>query len=393
MEIGGGIGQVEIADLALDGQRRLRELVLAHLGEQPIDLEIADPGIVAEDAVGLEILVHHRRGDGPVFVQVDLERCAAAIDPLVVEVLFLKPAVVDRDVGDRACEDVIAAAPEHIVDVARVLLVEGDPAEGDIVADRKVDHSVELAADAAMRDLVDLSVEAARGHPELGLVGDDADGAGLARGAVERALRPREAFDPGDVVDMDIERPADGRHRLFVEVGADARQRARVVAVAAGRDPAHVDGGQAGLGGLEADRRQLLGIILEVGDVELVEAAGADRLNRDRNVLKVFLALGRGDDDFGRVLGLSVTGDLILRGRGGVARFRRRGCDLGKGRCCERGGREQADYKPIERARHVFFPCQPQTRLHLASLGQGCVNGASGNAHRLCQWRCNPAAQ
>jgi hypothetical protein len=44
-----------------------------------------------------------------------------------------------------------------------------------------------------------------------------------------------------------------------------------VVAVAAGRDAAHVDDGDARLGGLEADRRQLLGIFLEVRDVELVE--------------------------------------------------------------------------------------------------------------------------
>ena len=40
---------------------------------------------------------------------------------------------------------------------------------------------------------------------------------------------------------MDVERAADRRDRLLVEIGADRRQRARVVAVAAGRDAAHVD--------------------------------------------------------------------------------------------------------------------------------------------------------
>ena len=85
----------------------------------------------------------------------------------------------------------------------------------------------EPAAHAAMRDLVDLAVDAAGGDAELGLVGDDADRAGLARGAVERALRAGEALDPGDVVDVDVERAADGRDRLLVEIGADRGQRAR----------------------------------------------------------------------------------------------------------------------------------------------------------------------
>ena len=52
---------------------------------------------------------------------------------------------------------------------------------------------------------------------------------------------------------------------------------------------------------LEADRRKLLGIILEVRDVELVEPAGADRLDADRDVLEILLALVRGDDDLGLV--------------------------------------------------------------------------------------------
>ena len=56
-----------------------------------------------------------------------------------------------------------------------------------------------------------------------------------------------------------------------------------------------------GCGRLEADRRQLLGILLEVRDVELVEPLRADRLDADRDVLEILLALGRGDDDLGLV--------------------------------------------------------------------------------------------
>ena len=94
-----------------------------------------------------------------------------------------------------------------------------------LVGDRQVDHAFELAADAAVSDRVELAVDAPVGHAELGLVGDDADRARFARGAVERALRAGEALDPGDVVDVDVERSADRRDRLLVEIDADRRQR------------------------------------------------------------------------------------------------------------------------------------------------------------------------
>ena len=170
------------------------------------------------------------------------------------------------------------------------------------LADRQVDHAFELAAHAAVSDRVELAIDAAGGDAKLGLVGDDADRAGFARRAVERALRAGEALDAGDVVDVDVERSADRRDRLLVEIGADRRQRAGVVAVAAAsRRRACRRSCTPGCGGLEADRRQLLGIILEVRDVQLVEPPRADRLDADRHVLEILLALGRGDDDLGLV--------------------------------------------------------------------------------------------
>jgi len=84
-----------------------------------------------------------------------------------------------------------------------------------------------------------------------------------------------------------------------------------VVAVAAGRDAAHVDNGKARRGGLITDRGQLLGVILEVRDVQLVETAGADGLDRDRHILEIFLALLGGDDDFRIVRYHPVLGDLL----------------------------------------------------------------------------------
>ena len=55
-----------------------------------------------------------------------------------------------------------------------------------------------------MRDGVDLTVDPSARYSKLGLVGNDADGARLARCAVQSALRAGEALDPGDVVDVDV---------------------------------------------------------------------------------------------------------------------------------------------------------------------------------------------
>jgi len=92
-----------------------------------------------------------------------------------------------------------------------------------------------------MRDLVELQVHLTIGAGKVGLVGDDANGAGLARRAVKRALRPGERLDPGNIENMDVERAGDGRDRLFVQVGPDAGQRRGVVGVFAAGDAAEID--------------------------------------------------------------------------------------------------------------------------------------------------------
>ena len=126
---------------------------------------------------------------------------------------------------------------------------------------------------------------------------------------------PGERFDPGDVVDVDVEVAADRRHRLLVEVDADRGQRARVVALAARGDAADVDHRlarvAAGVGRrLERHRGQLLDVAFEVGEVEVVEPLLAERGDADRHVLEILAALLRGDDDLavaavvGRGLGL-----------------------------------------------------------------------------------------
>ena len=293
-------------DLALDGKSGLPETVLAIFFAEAVYLQIAELRIVEEDSVRVRLLIHERRLSGPIIVEVDLQRSAAAVNILIVEILLLEPGVGDGQRGDAEgdCRRVIGPAAEDVVDVAGVPLIESHAAESDARRDWQVDHAFELAADAAVIDRVNLAVDPAGGDSQLWLVGDDADRAGFARGAVERALRAGQALNPGDVVNVDVERAANGRDRLLIEIEADLRQGTRVIALGAAsgrRDAAHIYGGRARLRSQEGDRRQLFREILEIGDIELVEPPGTDRLDADRDVLEVFLAFGRGDDDLGLV--------------------------------------------------------------------------------------------
>src|SRR5437870_1227676 len=130
-----------------------------------------------------------------------------------------------------------------------------------------------------------------------------------------------------------------------------------MVAVTARRNAAHVDYRDARLGRLEAHRGEQPRKLLEVRDVELIEATGTDRLDADRYVLEIFLALGRGDDDLGAVRLALLSLRLLDRGRRGrdIGRVRRSGRRLSlralrEGRCSERGGCEESERNRAERA-------------------------------------------
>ena len=107
---------------------------------------------------------------------------------------------------------------------------------------------------------------------------------------------------------MNIKVAADRGDRLLIEVDANRGQRARVVAVPARGDAAHVDHvGPRRAARLERDRRQLLGIALEIRDVELFKLGRTERLDRDRHVLEVFRTFLRGHHDF---VGIGLSGFL-----------------------------------------------------------------------------------
>ena len=331
-------------------------------GKKRWTCRVAEARIVAERAVRALVLAEQGGGDRPVLGKLDAQGGAAADHVDVVIILLDQRVVVDDDAA-RARQE--RAGAGDIVHIAGVVRVPGDQAHGGIVAQRRVDEAFDRAADAAVADRVELAVEAAGEMGRIGPVGDDADRAGLGRGAVERALRPAQHLDAGDVVDMDVERAADRGDRLLVEIDADAGQRARMVAVAAAGDAADIDVGRARLEGLVGDARQQPRIILEIGDVEVFELLRAQRLDADRHVLEIFGALLRGDDD-------DVA--IVLRGRGG----RRLG---GLGRLGE-GGSGGAEHGRAEQAEcsalkvHTSPPLASLARESAAFRGASNLFGA-----------------
>ena len=107
-----------------------------------------------------------------------------------------------------------------------------------LVAQRNVDEAFGEIALVAVGDRVALEARSRRRSPTwIGLVGDDADRAGLRARAVQRALRARQRFDARDVVHVDVERALDRGDRLLVEILADAGLRTGVVAVVAAAAP------------------------------------------------------------------------------------------------------------------------------------------------------------
>src|SRR6185312_15383902 len=99
----------------------------------------------------------------------------------------------------------IGAGRRDIVDVAGLVLIPSDQTDRRRVSQWQIDESLESAARTPVFDEVALDVVGGLEDAELGLVRDDADGAGLRTRPVQRALRARQRLNAGDVVKMQIE--------------------------------------------------------------------------------------------------------------------------------------------------------------------------------------------
>src|SRR6202034_4405141 len=89
------VGDIPVADLALDGERAEIPRVAAIVWRKIMKLQIADSRIVEELAVGPRLLSDDRRRDGPVARKIDLESPTAADDLGVVVGILGVRRVVD----------------------------------------------------------------------------------------------------------------------------------------------------------------------------------------------------------------------------------------------------------------------------------------------------------
>ena len=144
LEMGKGIGQVEIADLALHRQRRLGPAVVGGFGIEVHQFQVAHGRVVTGAAVGLLVLAHDLRGDGPVVVEVDAQRGARAVGVGLVVIVLGQRLVVGGDAGRR-----IGAGAADVVDIAGVVFFPAHQAHRSALADRDIDHAIDHVADAA----------------------------------------------------------------------------------------------------------------------------------------------------------------------------------------------------------------------------------------------------
>ena len=126
VEIGAGISEVEIADPALDGQRRLGEAVVVALREEMLDLEIADARIEAERAVRALVLAEQAGGGRPMLGEIDAQSGAAAGHVDVVKLFSTRASLLTTMPPGLRQE---GAGAGDIVDIAGVVLVPADDAQ------------------------------------------------------------------------------------------------------------------------------------------------------------------------------------------------------------------------------------------------------------------------
>src|SRR5882762_4844686 len=223
LDIGARVDQIEITDLAFNGQCPVYEVVIDVVGREMLELQVAQRyaengrGEGAE-ALPLGLLPHEQRGNRPVVVEIDLEGRSRAPDRDVVEVVLRKASVVDRNAELRE-----RAVRKDVIDVAAATLVPPDQSHCGALRQRDVHESLYEATRIAMAYQTTLDLVGGLEGARIGLVGDDPQRACLGTGTVQSALRPGQRLDARDVVQVHVYGALDGRDGLLVQVGAHSR--------------------------------------------------------------------------------------------------------------------------------------------------------------------------
>jgi len=185
---------------------------------------------------------------------------------------------------------VVAIAVELVERVAvAVEIIAGHP-DAERVADREVDHALEL--NAVVVAVIGLARRAEAG--EIGPRGAQVDHARGGVAAEQRSLRPAQHFDLRQVVEFAFEQ-AGAEQRRIVEVDRGGAVAGHADAQVADPADGEAGRGEVGLGERDVGKRQL-----KIGrglDLLPLERLGRKRTDRDRNVLQRFRAALGGDDD------------------------------------------------------------------------------------------------
>ncbi|KIU01568.1 hypothetical protein QU38_00960, partial [Staphylococcus aureus] len=99
----------------------------------------------------------------------------------------------------------VLQAPLAIIDIAAVLRREGERAQRQIpFPDRQVDDAAAVPAQIAVLGGRAATPDLAAPRPEIGRARHHPHHAAERAGAIERALRPFEHFDPADIVELQV---------------------------------------------------------------------------------------------------------------------------------------------------------------------------------------------
>ena len=229
----------------------------------------------------------------------------------------------------------LARRRDDAIDEAADVFGGHDRAQSRNLAERYVQHQAAAAIGAAMRGLGHGRVGRPFELAQLGLIGNELDGAAHRTRTVEGALRTTQSFHVVEIEQVGIDDGASvqrnrrGRERRFVDVKADGRRGA----AARGQAP-HFVFGLTRARRAQRNAGHLADQILDVLDVFLSEIGGAQGRDADGRCLDSRFALLGGDDDLfqaGIVFGRRIAGGT------------RRPCRAPGGCAYQRGNHRRSD--------------------------------------------------
>ncbi len=233
---------------------------------------------LAVEAIGDDLLISDARGDLDRGSWLPQNRGADAQAVAAVDVLF-----AGRALG---------------IDETGVFGVISDQPERCAIAQRHVDHTLEMAADIAFINGVDIAFYQSPDLAQFGLVGDVANRAADAARAEQRALRTAQGLDAVEIEQVEVGGEERQRDDRFVHVDADLLLNAWLIADdLAGRNAAHRHLALAGPEVLDGQAGNVAADILDGRGVGALDVLLGLRVDRERDFLEGRGALRRGDDD------------------------------------------------------------------------------------------------